>query len=32
MEGAADGSYPDNRIVNSVIYRYIRHGLHHYLC
>jgi|GEM_PF-4114786 len=32
MDGAADGSNPDNCKASFVTYKYLRHGLHHYLC
>lgn len=32
MDGAADGSNPDNYYNNIVTHIILRHSLHHYLC
>jgi len=32
MDGAVDGSYPDNYRFNIALYMKFRHGLHHCLC
>lgn len=32
MDGAADGSIPDNCRNNAILYRILRHGLHYLLC